>query len=73
MQKPQALLAYEMNGQTLPINHGAPLRLRAETKLGFKMVKYLRSIEFVEDLASVGKGSGGYKEDYEFYDKEAVI
>lgn len=44
---PQTLLAYEMNGKPLPLEHGAPLRLRVETLLGYKMVKYLRSIEFV--------------------------
>ena len=39
---PQTILAYELNGEPLPIQHGAPLRLRVETKLGFKMVKFLR-------------------------------
>ena len=46
---PQTILAYEMNGQTLPMLHGAPLRLRVETQLGFTMVKYIRAIEFVEN------------------------
>ena len=46
---PQTILAYEMNGTPLTIPHGAPLRLRVETQLGFKMVKYLRSIELVDD------------------------
>ncbi|MCC7264922.1 MAG: molybdopterin-dependent oxidoreductase [Candidatus Latescibacteria bacterium] len=41
---PQTILAYEMNGQLLPILHGAPLRLRLETQFGFKMVKYIRAI-----------------------------
>ena len=34
----------------------APLRLRLETKLGFKMVKFLRAIELVEDYRNVGDG-----------------
>jgi hypothetical protein len=34
---PQTILAYEMNGQPLPVLHGAPLRLRVETQLGFTM------------------------------------
>jgi DMSO/TMAO reductase YedYZ molybdopterin-dependent catalytic subunit len=36
-----------MNGEPLSVPHGAPLRLRVETQLGFKMVKWLKSIEFV--------------------------
>ena len=46
---PQTILAYEFNDEPLPLPHGAPLRLRVETELGYKMVKYLRSIEFVAD------------------------
>jgi hypothetical protein len=38
-EDPETILAYEMNGQPLPILHGAPLRLRVETQLGFTMVK----------------------------------
>jgi methionine sulfoxide reductase catalytic subunit len=32
------LLAYEMNDKPLGPLHGAPLRLRVENQLGFKMV-----------------------------------
>ncbi|WP_434389500.1 molybdopterin-dependent oxidoreductase [Melittangium boletus] len=70
---PQTILAYEMNGQPLPPEHGAPLRLRVETQLGFKMVKYLHAIEFVESLEHVGKGLGGLREDYQQYGTEAGI
>ena len=70
---PQTILAYEMNGAPLPIPYGAPLRLRVETKLGFKMVKYLRSIELVEDYRTVGLGHGGYREDYQYYGTVAGI
>ena len=70
---PQTILAYEMNEKKLAIGHGAPLRLRIETKLGFKMTKWLRSIEFVEDLKTVGLGFGGYREDIQFYTKGAEI
>ena len=55
---PQTILAYEMNWNPLPIPHGAPCRLRIETKTGYKMVKYLRAIEVVdrrlEHLLEVG-------------------
>jgi DMSO/TMAO reductase YedYZ molybdopterin-dependent catalytic subunit len=70
---PQTILAYEMNGQPLPIDHGAPLRLRVETQLGFKMVKYIRAIEFVEDYTHTGKGQGGWREDYQYFSQEAGI
>ncbi len=70
---PQTILAYEMNGKPLPEKHGAPLRLRMETKLGFKMVKWIKSIEFVDDYRKIGLGYGGYREDQEYYDSSAQI
>jgi DMSO/TMAO reductase YedYZ molybdopterin-dependent catalytic subunit len=60
-------LAYEMNGQQLSTVHGAPLRLRCENQLGFKQVKWIRAIEFVDDFSRIGRGEGGYNEDHEFY------
>jgi DMSO/TMAO reductase YedYZ molybdopterin-dependent catalytic subunit len=41
---PQTLLAYGMNGRDLPVSHGAPLRVRVETQLGYKSMKFLRRI-----------------------------
>ena len=41
---PQTILAYGMNGRDLPIGHGAPLRARVETQLGYKSIKFLREI-----------------------------
>ncbi len=70
---PQTILAYDMNGAPLPVPHGAPLRLRAETQLGFTMVKYIRAIEFVEDYAHIGEGQGGWREDRQYYSQEAGI
>ncbi len=70
---PQTILAYEMNGQPLPIVHGAPLRLRVETQLGFTMVKFIRAIELVENYESIGKGQGGWREDYQYFSQEAGI
>jgi methionine sulfoxide reductase catalytic subunit len=69
----QTILAYEMNGKPLPIEHGAPLRLRVETQLGYKMVKWLRSIEIVEDYRKIGEGQGGYREDVQYYGIGASI
>ena len=70
---PQTILAYEMNGAPLTMNHGAPLRLRVETKLGFKMIKWLKAIEFVEDYRNVGEGQGGYREDFQYFGTDAEI
>ena len=61
------ILAYEMNGAPVSVLHGAPLRLRCENELGFKMVKWIAAIEFVRDFADLGAGQGGYNEDHEFY------
>jgi methionine sulfoxide reductase catalytic subunit len=49
------------------------LRVRIETQLGFKMVKWIKSIEFVDDLKTVGLGYGGFREDHQFYDRNAQI
>jgi sulfoxide reductase catalytic subunit YedY len=72
-QHPQTILAYELNGQELPIQSGAPLRVRLETKLGFKMVKYLRRIDVIEDYRTIGAGMGGVREDEQQYDMGAEI
>jgi DMSO/TMAO reductase YedYZ molybdopterin-dependent catalytic subunit len=60
---PQTILAYEMNDATLPVAHGAPLRLRVERQLGYKMAKYIMRIELVDSYANIGSGGGGYWED----------
>ncbi|PSL47122.1 cytochrome b561-like protein [Saccharothrix carnea] len=61
------MLALDMNGEPLPFRHGAPVRLRNEAQLGFKMVKWVKGIEFVDDFSSVGGGLGGYNNDHEFF------
>jgi DMSO/TMAO reductase YedYZ molybdopterin-dependent catalytic subunit len=66
---PQTILAYEMNGRALPFAHGAPLRLRVERQLGYKMAKFITRIEAVERIDTIRGGKGGYWEDdgYEWY------
>jgi DMSO/TMAO reductase YedYZ molybdopterin-dependent catalytic subunit len=66
---PQTILAYEMNDATLPVAHGAPLRLRVERQLGYKMAKYVMRIEAIESFEKMGRGRGGFWEDrgYEWY------
>jgi DMSO/TMAO reductase YedYZ molybdopterin-dependent catalytic subunit len=56
---PQTILAYELNDKPLPIANGAPLRLRLERQLGYKMAKYVMRIELVEDFSRIGGGKGG--------------
>ena len=73
LMHPQTLLAYEMNDKPLTALHGAPLRLRVENKLGFKMVKWIQSIEFVESHKAFGEGEGGYNEDHEYFGELANI
>jgi len=70
---PQCLLAYEMNGHPLPIKHGAPLRLRIENQVGFKMAKWIERIEFVSTCQGIGQGMGGWREDNVYYDREVEI
>jgi methionine sulfoxide reductase catalytic subunit len=71
--KPQTILAYAMNGKPLPIKHGAPLRLRVETQVGFKMAKWIYQIEFIDDHRGIGYGLGGWREDNIHYDKDVEI
>ena len=69
----QAILALDMNGTPLPLEHGAPVRLRVETQLGFKMVKWIKAIEFVTDTDDIGQGQGGWREDQQYYANSAGI
>ncbi len=66
---PQTILAYEMNGAPLALEHGAPLRLRVERQLGYKMAKFISRIEAVDRFDTIRGGRGGYWEDagYEWY------
>jgi DMSO/TMAO reductase YedYZ molybdopterin-dependent catalytic subunit len=66
---PQTLLAYDLNGKPLPIQNGAPLRLRVERQLGYKQAKYLVGLNVVSSLAAIRGGKGGFWEDqgYEWY------
>lgn len=66
--KPNSILAWEMNYKPLSVGHGAPLRLRVENQLGYKMVKWIERIEFVESAKDLGKGFGGKNEDDEYFD-----
>lgn len=73
MRDELSILAYEMNGEPLPETYGAPLRLRNERELGFKQVKWIEAIEFVDSFEHLGAGQGGYNEDQEFFGYRAPI
>lgn len=66
--KAECLLASEMNGKPLTEVYGAPLRLRVENQLGYKMVKWIERIEFIESEKNIGLGEGGKNEDDEYFD-----
>lgn len=61
---PQTLLCYEMYGQPLTREHGAPLRLQVPTKIGYKQAKYLTDLKVTNVLERVGywedQGYSGY-------------
>ncbi|MBV8431702.1 MAG: molybdopterin-dependent oxidoreductase [Solirubrobacterales bacterium] len=67
------ILAYELNGAPLGLVHGGPLRLRNEVELGYKHVKWVQAIEFVQSLAHLGGRYGGYDADHEFFGYRAAI
>ena len=69
MPAARARRANGLNGQRLPVSNGAPLRVRIEQQLGYKMTKYIRSIELVDSFGKIAGGRGGYWEDqgYDWY------
>ena len=66
---PQTILAYGMNGKPLEVPYGAPLRVRVERQLGYKMAKYVMRVEAVESFGNIGGGRGSFWADrgYEWY------
>jgi len=66
---PQTILALDLNDKPLDADHGAPVRLRVPTQLGYKSAKWVYRLEIAESLAPLFGGKGGYWEDngYEWY------
>ena len=54
---PETILAYGFNDHFLTPEHGAPLRLYAPHKLGYKLTKYLTRVSFTAERP------GGFWED----------
>ena len=44
-----------MNGRDLPVPHGAPIRLRVERQVGYKNMKFIRSIVVTEEFDDHGE------------------
>lgn len=57
---PQTLLAYEMNGEPLTPEHGAPLRLVSTVKYGIKQIKRIGKIEFTDERPKDFWAESGY-------------
>jgi DMSO/TMAO reductase YedYZ molybdopterin-dependent catalytic subunit len=55
---PQTLLAYAMNGPGMPLDHGAPLRLKVPRQLGYKNLKYLTKMTVTDSASRIGDGLG---------------
>ncbi|HUA08434.1 MAG TPA: molybdopterin-dependent oxidoreductase [Candidatus Acidoferrales bacterium] len=66
---PQTILAMRMNDSPISPDHGAPVRLKVPTQLGYKSAKWIGRIEVVGSFANLYSGGGGYWEDqgYEWY------
>jgi DMSO/TMAO reductase YedYZ molybdopterin-dependent catalytic subunit len=66
---PQAIMALRLNDAALDPEHGAPVRLRVPTQLGYKSAKWVQRIEIVSTFGTIYGGNGGYWEDqgYEWY------
>ncbi|MFN2461897.1 MAG: molybdopterin-dependent oxidoreductase [Candidatus Velthaea sp.] len=65
---PQTVLALDLNDKPLDPDHGAPVRLRIPTQLGYKSAKWVHRIELASTFTKTGAGNGGYWEDqgYEY-------
>jgi DMSO/TMAO reductase YedYZ molybdopterin-dependent catalytic subunit len=63
---PQTLIAYGMNGNALPGPHGAPARMRIETQLGYRSMKYLERIVVKDDFDDGGE-KGNIRNGWSWY------
>jgi len=61
---PQTLLAYGRNGEELPPDYGAPLRMKVPRQLGYKNVKFLSRITVTDSLKNIRNGQGSISPDY---------
>lgn len=72
-RQPQTLIAIGLNDGPIPVDNGAPVRLRLETSCGFRSAKWVDRIEVVNRYDIIGEGRGGFFEDLDFYDRLQTI
>jgi DMSO/TMAO reductase YedYZ molybdopterin-dependent catalytic subunit len=61
------MIAYKMNGVVLPPNRGYPFQLVAESKYGYKWIKWITQIEVSNDTSFLGYWeSWGYSNNADF-------
>ena len=58
--QPQTLLCYEMSGEAITEEHGAPLRLCIPTKYGIKNIKQIGKIAYTRERPKDYWGERGY-------------
>ncbi len=66
---PQTILALDLNDKPIDPDHGAPVRLKIPTQLGYKSAKWVNRIEVASTFSHLYSGKGGYWEDngYNWY------
>jgi DMSO/TMAO reductase YedYZ molybdopterin-dependent catalytic subunit len=60
---PQTILALDLNDKPLDPDHGAPVRLKVPTQLGYKSAKWVRALELADAFPNTLLSKGGYWED----------
>ena len=57
----RAILAWELNGEALPLAHGGPLRIVIPGYYGVNNVKYVKRLAFTESETGANIQSSGYR------------
>jgi DMSO/TMAO reductase YedYZ molybdopterin-dependent catalytic subunit len=60
---PQTIMALDLNDAPIDVAHGAPIRLKIPTQLGYKSAKWVYRIEVASTFNHIYMGKGGYWED----------
>jgi sulfite dehydrogenase len=57
----EAILAWELNGEPVPLAHGGPLRLIIPGYYGVNNIKYIKRLAFTEDQTAANIQRSGYR------------
>jgi sulfite oxidase len=57
----EAILAWELNGEPIPLAHGGPLRLIVPGYYGVNNIKYVKRLAFTEDQTGANIQTSGYR------------